>query len=476
MFGEGSQTRELCPACAAAGEYRCERDCRCVRCNMMRKRTSIVSYRTIPRRCDKCNPLPKLFANAQADKNSDMPSDKSPNVSEPVHPPSRQIQHCDKCKPMPELPVNAQADKNSDMLSDKSPDVSEPVDPPNRQIAHCNKCKPMPELLENAQAAKNSDMPSDISPDVSEPVDPPSRQMAPVAGTASVLLNEFTELQDEESSNMGTSFQTDSRNLHGIDESVINSLTSEIASLSTQMEEYKTGHQRMMEFVSNINDRIFNLNMECKQTKLELQEVKARQICKSEVTFLKESVAGLQVTINEIDQHRFINDVEISGLPEFEGEQIVHIVLAVATKMDAKLREPDIINASRVGHKRLTFANGAEGATASNVSPQARRRPILLRLSNYSVRADLIEQSRMRRGHTSADLGLPEHEPVQIYINERLTTLNRILFGMARNKRKQLRWKHAWTKAGRIYVRKYDTSQIYLIRTEADLDRVFAMD
>ncbi|KOB76829.1 Uncharacterized protein OBRU01_05049, partial [Operophtera brumata] len=56
------------------------------------------------------------------------------------------------------------------------------------------------------------------------------------------------------------------------------------------------------------------------------------------------------------------------------------------------------------------------------------------------------------RGLTSTELGL-EEPPARLFLNERLTRLNRLLFAKAREACQHHKWRYCWTKGGRIYLR-----------------------
>lgn len=88
----------------------------------------------------------------------------------------------------------------------------------------------------------------------------------------------------------------------------------------------------------------------------------------------------------------------------------------------------------------------------------------------YALRA-----ARVPRHTTTADLGLPEHEPKSIYINERLIKRTSILFAKARMAGNAAGWKFVWTRQGLIYARqRYSLDcRAHRLHSEADLERVF---
>ncbi|KAG7300779.1 hypothetical protein JYU34_015108 [Plutella xylostella] len=83
-----------------------------------------------------------------------------------------------------------------------------------------------------------------------------------------------------------------------------------------------------------------------------------------------------------------------------------------------------------------------------------------------------MKSARVRRGATTADLGLSA-APRPFYVNDRLTKTNRILFNKAREAKKQLHWRFVWTRQGRVYARQEEGKARHWIRSEGDLTRVF---
>ncbi|XP_052753089.1 uncharacterized protein LOC128201146 [Galleria mellonella] len=180
---------------------------------------------------------------------------------------------------------------------------------------------------------------------------------------------------------------------------------------------------------------------------------------------MSDIVEKLRCDLNERDQELLINDLEITNFPEEKGENPIHIVTQVATKLGVSLVQHDIVSAERVGMRRVAAA-ASEGVVS------ARPRPIAVRLARRDLRDDLLRGARVRRGADTADLGVSA-TPRPFYINERLTKYNRALFQKAREAGRRLGWRFVWTRRGRIYTRKDTTSSFHLLRSESDLVTVF---
>lgn len=101
-------------------------------------------------------------------------------------------------------------------------------------------------------------------------------------------------------------------------------------------------------------------------------------------------------------------------------------------------------------------------------------RPIVVRLTRRALRDELLRAARVRRGATTEGTGLPGI-PRRFFINERLTKANRHLFRRTRELAEKHKWRYAWTKDGRIFVRQYQgaDSSRHRIKNDQDLIRVF---
>lgn len=199
------------------------------------------------------------------------------------------------------------------------------------------------------------------------------------------------------------------------------------------------------------------------------------QLLEAENAGLKESISQLKADSNHRNRVALLNDVELTGVPECEGESVGHIVTVVAQKLGVVLDVRDVVSAVRVGALRDGADVGSPGAGSAAHGRRNKPRPIVVRLARRSVRDQLMKSARVRRGATSEGLGLPQHVPLKIHVNERLTKENRVLFAKARSAAGKS-WKYFWTMEGRVYARQYDGAKRVLLTSEADLERVFGRE
>lgn len=141
------------------------------------------------------------------------------------------------------------------------------------------------------------------------------------------------------------------------------------------------------------------------------------------------------------------------------------LVSTLGAKLGISLDPRDIVSASRVGPRRSTPLSGESAP---------RPRPLVVSFARRALRDDFIRCARVRRGTvTTADFGLPPHDPRRVYVNERLTKTNRKLFSQAREMGRAAHWRFVWSKEGRIHVKRDESSPMHRIRSENDLKRVF---
>lgn len=175
---------------------------------------------------------------------------------------------------------------------------------------------------------------------------------------------------------------------------------------------------------------------------------------------LRNAVTELKAELNERDQELLLNDVDIIGVPEKTGENVGHIVSLIAAKLGVDLEERDIVAARRVGARR------------SDDGDDRSPRPLIVKLTRRSIRDELLKSARVRRGITTEGLDIPGKQR-RFYVNERLTPLNRRLFQRVREIGRSQNWRYIWTRNGAIFAKQTDTSNIFRVRNDSDVARIF---
>lgn len=304
-------------------------------------------------------------------------------------------------------------------------------------------------------------------------VGPPPAGPVTIEQIAELLDSKFDEKMTSKLLDIQSSLTRDfKRELHKYFNDIKADFDKSLDFLSGQLSDVKKE-------VAGLESRLSKLECENSTLKTEISTLKSQANTSSDAAALKTTILQLNTELNERDQAMLINDVEITGVPEFPGESVVSIVAGAAAKLGVQLETRDIVYAAREDAPRSASGVAATNGPAAASGPQAatglRPRRIVVRLARQALRDDLLRAARVRRDVNTADLGLPHHVPVRMYVNERLTRLNRVLLGKAREAKRELGWRFVWTREGRIYARRDDTpaSRTQRLRNEEDLSRVF---
>lgn len=263
----------------------------------------------------------------------------------------------------------------------------------------------------------------------------------------------------------GTARTASSSNEEGTDSLLVlemRSVGEQLRAVRRQMEELTATVSGAMLKIEACNERIDGLSARMDGMERRMNEISGSQ---RDGGSLLRSIAQLKSELNERDQELLLNDVELSCVPEQQGEAVGHVILTLATKLGVPLTERDVVSATRMGR----VPEPREGTAP-------RPRVIAVRLARRALRDQLIQAARVRRGATTEGAGLPG-TPRRFYVNERLTRANRQLFQKAREAARQHGWRFCWTRNGKVYVRKHPGGDAvkYRVHSEDDLEGVFGL-
>ncbi|CAK1540242.1 unnamed protein product [Leptosia nina] len=239
-------------------------------------------------------------------------------------------------------------------------------------------------------------------------------------------------------------------------------LANQMGAIREDMACFSTRIDKLFESVHNLGDRLDNV--ESRISVLENKsELSPSQDCNSNQDLLS-SISQLKTELNDRDQELLLTDIEISGIPDNEGENLSHLVTLIASKLSVVVHEDDIVSVQRAKAYSRNRSNGS--------GPKPSSRSIYVRFTRRSIRDNLLKSARVRRDADTSGLNLPG-DPRRFYLNERLTRHNKHLFYKAREEKKRLSWQYLWTKDGNIFARQKSDTKVKRIRTEADLAVVF---
>uniref|UniRef100_A0A2A4IUU8 FP protein C-terminal domain-containing protein n=1 Tax=Heliothis virescens TaxID=7102 RepID=A0A2A4IUU8_HELVI len=229
------------------------------------------------------------------------------------------------------------------------------------------------------------------------------------------------------------------------------------ATLKTAIKELVTEHLiNIDKKIAGFDDTIsFNNNI-LEEMKMKLNE----KVCiieklEKENAELRSNVNDLTSRLNLVEQHMRECNIEITGMPEYQTENLANVVLQLGKAVECPVTIEDIQHVTRVA--KLNKDNN-------------RPRAVVLKLRSRAVRDNLLAAvTKYNRSHTndklsSRHLGMGgKREP--IYVSEHLSPHNKHLHAATRLKAKETEYKFVWVRDGRIYAKKNETSQAICIRS-----------
>ncbi|XP_064461813.1 uncharacterized protein LOC135371788 [Ornithodoros turicata] len=201
----------------------------------------------------------------------------------------------------------------------------------------------------------------------------------------------------------------------------------------------------------------FNKNFEEFRSKMEALSVEnsnlrsANEALQRECHGMKTQLRDLNLKSIQLEQYSRNRNIEIKGIPFIQGECIPGILKKLGEAVGEPICESDIDVCHRVPV--------VKGPTQNIVVQFCRR----------GKRDTVLERSKKKR-LTSLDLGFTDSQP--LYVNEHLCPDLKKLLGMTVAAKKEMKWKFAWVKHGKIFARQDESSPIVSILSPDDLSKM----
>lgn len=201
------------------------------------------------------------------------------------------------------------------------------------------------------------------------------------------------------------------------------------------------------------NSIVTDLKETIKDLKNEVQDVKKEAILiKTENTVLKNEIENLKSEITELQQYSRRSNLEISGLPEIENENINETVDKVLSSLDVS-KPHNIIVSHRVPTSR-----------------KDRHKSIIVQFATKNQRDVCITAAKTK--HLLASDINTRFDTSPIYVNEHLAPAVKKLLFQSKVFKKDNNFKFCWVKEGKVFLRKNENSRVYRIRKDTDLKEI----
>ncbi|KAH6942103.1 hypothetical protein HPB50_000948 [Hyalomma asiaticum] len=201
--------------------------------------------------------------------------------------------------------------------------------------------------------------------------------------------------------------------------------------------------KKSVQYCSDSCDNVTAMGSDIKELIKEIKELKLSN------RKLKEENAKLTVRVDELEQYSRSNNVEIKGVP------VEPDVNDVVSKMGQIIGETVSKDDIDICHRVFTTKQNEPN--------------IILRFVRREKRNSFLAKARKTR-LTGTLLGYNSTKPV--YVNEHLTRQNKQLLGAAVAKKREVGWRYVWTKDGRIFARRDESSAVLRLNSLSDLEKM----
>ncbi|KAH9379022.1 hypothetical protein HPB48_010662 [Haemaphysalis longicornis] len=154
---------------------------------------------------------------------------------------------------------------------------------------------------------------------------------------------------------------------------------------------------------------------------------------------LRRQVLESEEKVTQIEQYPRNKNLEITGVPYCDGENLPDMLAINGTAIKEPIGAADIDVCHRVPTKNKTYSN------------------IIVQLQNQTTRDAVLEKAR-KSSLSTTDIGFPK-PAAAVYVTEHLCPELKTLPGRTVARKKEKNWRYAWTKGGKIFARKTDSSR-----------------
>ncbi|XP_075559999.1 uncharacterized protein LOC142591573 [Dermacentor variabilis] len=222
---------------------------------------------------------------------------------------------------------------------------------------------------------------------------------------------------------------------------------SDLRELRSDMKQMKEGLEFMEKQFETMKQQFMEGRNERESLRKENDRLKAK--CSENESIIVE----LQKRVVQGEQYSRRSNVEIKGLVE-KNENIIDLVGQISGVVGEPISADDI----EVCHRVLSREQGKTN--------------VIVQFKTKQKRDHVVEKARKSRIR-NRDVGISSE--AQIFVNEHFCpTLKRLLAqAIAKKKKKrENQWQFVWTKNGKIFARKTESSQVVSIETDSDLVKI----
>lgn len=250
---------------------------------------------------------------------------------------------------------------------------------------------------------------------------------------------------------LSSKMDTLQESMDGIDKRLNTKIDNLEAGMTSRINDVKFELDNRIQAVSDVMDqRIDNVKIECETIVAGLVHTVNNRV--DEIRERHES------RIDRLERYSLERDIVISGIPMETKDDPMSIIGDICGALDCRLKQVDFTAVFRL----------RKGGKNSNNS---RNVPIVARLQDDWAKQEITAAYFMKKNLNLTDIGFKT--ATRIYINERLTTINRDIFNRAAVAKKNNLIHRFYTRRGLVYIQRQQNSRPECIYHIGELDVIF---
>lgn len=227
-----------------------------------------------------------------------------------------------------------------------------------------------------------------------------------------------------------------------------NEILKEVQSLRSDMNE----HNASVEFLSAQVDTANSLMKEIKEELVTIRKEnnELREKCVS----MSEELFEVRERLRNLEQYTRKNNIEISGIPVTQNENVIEIVKDIGSALSMDVEESQITAAHRIP----SFKKDRPAA-------------LIVQFQKKDLKDKFVNKYKEAKSLT-ADQVNTKYPKNRVYINDHLCPENKMFLGKLKSKCNELGYSYAWCRDGKFYVRKAQGENCIKILTLNDINKL----
>lgn len=231
-------------------------------------------------------------------------------------------------------------------------------------------------------------------------------------------------------------------------------ISRDIQDLITNFEILKNKQEDMLKSIEFSSECVDQFNTKINEFASALKKI---EYLEKKVVDLEAENSVLKTEMEELHQYSRKNNVEINGVPEKNGENVLNIVKSIGNLVGVQFETSCIDACHRV----------------RSHNPDRKNKTIIVRFTSRLMKQNFQAAAKLNKHQlTSSKIGITSTSDQQIYVSDHLIPANKALLYKTKNVCREKNFKFVWVNDCKILVRKSETSRIIHIQNVTSLSKI----